>query len=231
MSLFRWRKIHFWSSLVLFIPFVLWTISGIGLALVNPDKMMGEKKPSPPIDLQLLSVVPHETEPVRRIRIVSYGKAKIPAYRIDFIDGRILVTDGRTGLPPITAAEAREIAEADFGGDVTSVEPVTEKYQMGFDYAGEVPAFRINFSNARTYVSASTGEIIARRDIYKTAFDLCWMLHTFKFTPPYKHGDGTRLLQILGILSTVVTISGIVLYAPYIRVWRARSKNRSPAGP
>lgn len=229
-----WRKVHFWSSLVLLVQSLLWILSGIGFAVIPRDEMNGarETRSQAPQELplsqvdrplsDLASALP-EGSRVTELSLRVHADSGSPTYRVR-LDGKKepVYFDARTAakLPQLSEERAREIALADFTGDaaISSVEWITQDDQKAYDYYGELPVYRVNFDNAkrtRIYICPFTGEILARRNVYKTAFDWCWTVHVFGYLD--RDVSGNVALIVMGGASLLVAVSGTVLYLPFLR--------------
>ena len=233
-----WRRVHLWTSLILLVQSLLWILSGIGFAVIPRDEMNGKSESRgagavglPLADVhvpleQLASTLP-EGSRVTEVTLRTHGETGKPVYRVRLAGAEEpSFYDAQTAapLPRVTEEAARRIAQADFSGDarITGVEWIEGDYQKGYDYYGELPAYRVNFGNAkgtRIYVSPFTGEILARRNVYKTAFDLCWNVHMFGYID--RDVTGNVALIVMGGVSLLVAVSGSLLYVPYLRRRRA----------
>lgn len=229
-----WRKFHFWIGLLLILQFALWVVSGLGFALVPRDEMDGlsesRQEPVPAIDLRGVTSLPSRIvgttavpARVREMRIAWHGLLARPVYVVR-LEGEAgpRVFDGETGtpVPQVTEDEAKEIARADFTaqGEVSSVEWIDRQYQKAYDYYNELPAYRVNLSNwkqTRVYISPFTGEIIVRRNVYKSLYDFFWTVHVFGYADRVVAGNVT--LIAIGALSLLVVLSGGMLYLPFLR--------------
>jgi uncharacterized iron-regulated membrane protein len=245
-----WRKLHFWLSLVGLVQMALWILSGVGFALLPDDEVQGlvssrGLKPVPisgeTVTVSALQVADILEERVGRnpviqkITLTNRVSNDRPMYVVklkDEPDPRLI--DACTGdeLSSVTELDATNIARRDFSGsgDVTGVEWVTEKYQKGFDYNGPFPAYRVNFSDrkhTRIYISPYTGQILARRNLYKTMRDLFWTVHVFGYLE--REVPTNMPLLIASVISLAAAMSGILIYIPHIRRRRFQPQPRSSA--
>lgn len=164
---------------------------------------------------------------VRRIRLES--RLGRPMMRVDFADGRddlsrhgrregrdpMLLTLAGDPLPLISREEALEQARLHMrnGEDVKNVELLHgRKKGWYYDYNGEFPVWRVDFDHwrkTRIYVSAYTGDIVGRRNINKTLFDICWTLHVFGYLDRNIYGN--MPLMIGGLFGVCLVSSGVYL--------------------
>ena len=180
-----WRKIHKWVGLILGLQFVLWTVSGAIMALLDMEKVGGHSSPAP---LEAASpwpatlVAPASFGPVEQLtlrRIVDR-----PIYELTR-NGTLQLLDAETGKPvTIDEPMARDIARQAFHHDaeITSVERLEKANLEAREHEG--PMWRVNFAdeeNSSAYVSATTGRpLVNRGDTWRT-WDFVWMLHNMDY--------------------------------------------------
>lgn len=214
------RKLHKWVSLAIGIQIFLWLLSGVMMAQLDPDKVSGDKwastataKPQPITQQALLE--PHQL-PIEQLEnalgIHLAMNRGIPVYRIERRGGVTLLdaTDGSV----ITFAQqfAQQLASADFTGEgaIVSIEPGEAPDMETRNSSG--PYWRVNFSdraNTSLYISASTGEILERRNGYWRVFDFFWMLHIMDYSG---HNNFNNSLIITVALTAIwLGISGFIL--------------------
>ena len=180
-----WRKIHKWVGLVLGFQFVLWTLSGTVMALLDSDKVGGHSATpmvataqawpadmvSPPIG--------QAVEGLTLRRIVDR-----PIYEIKDRQGVRLV-DARSGQPVlIDAALAEKIARDAFHHEsaATSIARLEKPNLEARAHSGAM--WRVNFTdeeNSSSYVSAETGRALVNRGDTWRLWDIAWMLHNMDY--------------------------------------------------
>lgn len=238
-----WRRIHFWSTLVVFIQLALWTLSGIGFGLLNPDRPVdispssGSVPPGPdpskikisPRDLPSilggrLPASPH----VIHLSVENRGLTGDPVYKIQ-VEGKSepRIVNAVTGeiLEPLSAEDAKTIAARGYGGTgtVAGVECIAEEYQKGYDYYGDLPVFRVNFSDrmhTRFYVSPFTGEIVLKRNLYNSTFNFFWTVHVFGYVDRQVYENVPMIL--FGAIAMISLTSGAVLHLQYFQTRKDR---------
>ena len=180
-----WRRIHKWVGLVLGIQFVLWTVSGAVMALLDMEKVGGHSAPAAvestkswPTDL-LDPASLGEVEGLVLRRLVDR-----PVYEVSREAG-IALLDARTGQPvTIDPATAQQVARQAFHHDakVVSVERLETPNLEAREHEG--PMWRVNFGdeeNSSAYVSATNGRpLVNRGDTWRT-WDFVWMLHNMDY--------------------------------------------------
>jgi hypothetical protein len=231
-----WRRIHFWFSLVVFLQLFLWVISGIGFSLVDPGKWSQKsdpnREPDPLLSLTEVKITAPEAVSVIRANLGSDPEVESLVLRNHRVTGQVVyeiqirnrkepfIVGTRSGnlMYRITEKEAGEIAARDFPGmePVSGVEWITEEYQKGYDYFGKLPVYRVDFSDfrrSRIYVSPFTGDILARRNIHKSVFDLFWTVHVLGYVD--REINGHIPLIVLGVLALICVLSGVVLHGQF----------------
>ena len=180
-----WRKIHKWVGLVIGLQFVLWTISGAIMALLDMEKVGGHSAPA--------AVRASDPWPSGLLDPASFGSVEKltlrrlvdrPIYEV-VGGGAPRLIDARTGQPiMIDAATAEGISRQAFHheGPVKSVERLEKANLEAREHEG--PMWRVNFAdeeNSSAYVSATTGRALVNRgDTWRT-WDFVWMLHNMDY--------------------------------------------------
>jgi uncharacterized iron-regulated membrane protein len=180
-----WRKIHKWVGLVLGLQFVLWTVSGAVMALLDMEKVGGHSSAAP--------VEAATPWPAALVAPASFGSAEQltlrrildrPVYELTR-NGTLQLLDAESGRPVIIDERmAKDIARQAFHhqAEVTSVERLEKANLEARDHSG--PMWRVNFAddeNSSAYVSATTGRpLVNRGDTWRT-WDFVWMLHNMDY--------------------------------------------------
>jgi uncharacterized iron-regulated membrane protein len=180
-----WRKIHKWVGLILGLQFVLWTVSGAVMALLDMEKVGGHSAAAP-----VEAVSPW---PGTLVAPASFGSAEQltlrrildrPVYELTR-NSTLQLLDAETGRPVIiNEGMAKDIARQAFHhkAEITSVERLQKANLEARDHEG--PMWRVNFAdeeNSSAYVSATTGRpLVNRGDTWRT-WDFVWMLHNMDY--------------------------------------------------
>jgi uncharacterized iron-regulated membrane protein len=188
MFLIRW--LHKWFGLVLGLQFLLWAISGTGMALLDHHKVMGEGATRP------AEAVAAPAEPLALSAVAAAVGAPILQLQLKPLQGRYVyeattpqgvrlvdAVDGREIR--IDEARARAIAVNRFTGfaPVKSIDLVDEVTMETRKHP--LPLWRVEFDDSeRTtlLVSATTGELIAAKDNTWRLWDIFWMIHIMDYT-------------------------------------------------
>ena len=180
-----WRRIHKWVGLILGIQFVLWTVSGAIMALLDMDKVGGHSAAAP---AEAASAWPTDLAPPERFGAVEGLVLRRildrPVYELSNASGLRLL-DARSGEPvSIDAVAAQAIARQAFHHQaaVTSVQRLEKPNLEAREHAA--PMWRVNFAdeeNSSAYVSAVTGRPLVNRGDTWRVWDFVWMLHNMDY--------------------------------------------------
>lgn len=186
------RKLHRWIGLLIGLQVLLWLSSGLVMALLNPAKVSGQwwarppAQPSPGLPpATILEPFELPSQHLQEASSVTLGEyAGRAVYRIRHSGGEILLNATDGSAITFGAGEARAIARRDFTGpgEVSAVTAGRSPNRETRNHHGAY--WRVDFSNAaRTsiYVSASTGDILERRNAYWRIHDFFWMLHIMDY--------------------------------------------------
>lgn len=218
----RLRRVHKWLALFVGLQVLAWTSGGFVMSFFDIQKVRGEhnireSKPQPLSDVEIL--LPLKTVfslfgPGEEILEIKLGRfLQRPVYRVAKGDGMTVLVDARTGemLSPLSQESALRVAREDFAGDgaPTKIELVTEK---NTEYRKDLPVWYVEFGDAENthlYVSAQTGEILARRNKTWRLYDFFWMLHIMDYRnrTDFNH----PLLVFASIIAVTMAVSGLVL--------------------
>ncbi len=171
------RKLHKWIGLLIGVQVLLWLISGLMISLLDPEKVSGKQWASTSVaesqTLESVTLLEPAELPAGRLKDAigisltqRHGK---PVYLVKRTDSETLVdaTDGSVVV--IDENEAEQLARKDFSGDgkIVSIERGMAPERETRDSQGAY--WRVNFSdrlNTAIYISASTGEILERRNSF-----------------------------------------------------------------
>lgn len=214
MFLIRW--FHKWFGLVLGLQFLLWAISGTGMAMLDHHKVSAEDaiRPSaavaaPAEPLALAAVAQAAGAPVVQLKLkplldryVYEATTPLGVRLVDAASGQEIQVD---------AAQARALAVSRFSGDapVKSVDRVDEVTLETRDLP--LPIWRVEFADKeRTtlLVSATTGDVLGAKNNTWRLFDIFWMLHIMDYTErqSFNHpliitvATGTVWLALTGLI-------------------------------
>lgn len=215
-------RFHIWLSWIVGLQIVIWVATGLFMALSPIETVRGEhlaRKPET-IDLRGVPVLlpgeiaAREKKPVERLLLKTWlGR---PTYEIHYADGRAALVDAASGkrLSPLTGTAAEMAARAVYAGgepmqEATRVDPKA----IPLDFRRDEPAWAVRFHNAVIstggtvfYVSAETGEVLARRTDRWRLYDLMWGLHIMDYGG--RTNFNTPWLIVVSALSLVSVLAG-----------------------
>lgn len=211
------RTLHKWFGLILGLQFVLWSISGAMMALIDHHQVSAEhsvREPAaltaPADALPLARVAQAVGGPILGLRLKALGDGFV--YEARTPSGVTLI-DARSGRQvPIDAARAGALAVAAFSGPepVASVRKV-EKADLETRKL-PLPLWRVEFGDAeRTtlLVSSTTGEVLARRNNSWRLWDVFWMIHIMDYTGRESFNHPLIITVASGVAWLV--LSGVIL--------------------
>ena len=179
-----WRKIHKWVGLILGLQFVLWTLSGAVMALLDSDKVGGHSE-APMTSTALAWPADLIAPPVGGVEGLTLRRiVDRPVYEVKDQQG-VRILDARSGQPiRVDAALASEIARDAFHhrSAVSSVERLAKANLEAREHGGAM--WRVNFTdpeNSSSYVSADTGRALVNRGDTWRLWDIAWMLHNMDY--------------------------------------------------
>jgi len=223
------RRVHKWLGLLIGLQFLLWTISGTAMALLDHDQVSGGHKPPaakpPPLPsggaawpriVETLGDVPVEAVALRPLlhrQIYEVGTGN-----------SVLLFDAATGKPlQVNAALARQVAEAGYEGEgrVAGVTRLTELSLAVRNH--ELPIWRVDFDDGQAssfYVSGTTAKLLERRNDSWRLWDFFWMLHNMDYLnrTSFNH----PLIVTLGFGAAWLAITGV--YLLFKSSWKAEAR-------
>lgn len=233
------RQAHKWIALILGLQLALWTLSGLGMAILPHDQVAGNHYRAATTTQPLTALLDDtlrtpdttDADAYHRVRLRTLNGRAV--YDVVTPEGSIL-TDAVTGERlTVDEALAKEIALTDYSGPGTikSTSLLSKSTLEIRDHSA--PAWRINFSDPEgtsIYVSASDGEILERRNHYWRTFDVFWMIHIMDYVSRSSFNHPLIILTALVVLW--LGVSGIALWWDSFRrndfnligKWRSRNQ-------
>ena len=179
------RRIHKWVGLILGLQFVLWTVSGAVMALLDMEKVGGHsaapaaaQAASWPTDIS----PPGLDGPVHGLTLRRVANRAV--YEVTDNSG-VRLLDARTGNQVnVDRGLAEQIARSAFHVSAP-LERVTRLEKANLEAREHKgPMWRVDFAdadNTSSYVSATTGRpLVSRSDTWR-AWDFVWMLHNMDY--------------------------------------------------
>ena len=217
------RRLHKWVGLVLGLQFLVWTLSGAAMALLDMETVAGGAVRS--------TAVPPPPAPGGWDRIrQSLGERTVTGIEVrPLLDRHVvevatpaatLLFDAADGRPVrINAQLAARIAAAAHpgGGAVRRVAALPELTLEVREHA--LPIWRVDFedeADSSFYVSAATGRLLERRNDSWRLWDFAWMLHNMDYANRTSFNHPLIVFAAIGILWLAVT--GV--YLLFRTAWR-----------
>jgi len=184
------RRVHKWVGLLLGLQFLLWTISGTAMALLDHEQVSGGHKPpaaeAPPLPGSG-AAWPRIVEAIGPTPIESVALRPLldrQVYEVGTGDS-VLLFDAVTGMPvQVNAGLARRVAAAGHEG-AGRVSGVTQLRELTLAVrTHELPIWQVDFDDEQAssfYVSGSTGKLLERRNDSWRLWDFFWMLHNMDY--------------------------------------------------
>jgi len=214
------KILHKWIGLMIGVQVLLWLLSGLVISVLDPDKVSGkhwtrtgnpEKQALGSGTLLEPAALPAALlEDALDIDLtILRGR---PIYLIRRVEGEIIADAADGSIIRTGKDEAAEIARRDFSGegDIVSIGQGMAPDLETRDSSGAY--WRINFSdpaNTAIYVSASSGEILERRNRYWRIHDFFWMLHIMDY--PGHENINNPLVITVALTAIWLGISGFLL--------------------
>ena len=190
LSPLLFRRIHKWIGLILGLQFVIWTISGAVMAVLDMGAVAGGPPPpraeaaSLPISSGAWPVVQRSLGAVHMTSLTVRPLLGRHVFEIGTPTGTRLFDVGTGNLVQVDAAFARRLAQASYtgAGSIKNVELLSEPTLAIREHEG--PAWRVDFADERNssfYISKATGRLLERRNDTWRIWDFVWMLHNMDY--------------------------------------------------
>jgi hypothetical protein len=236
----RWplvaRRFHKWLALVVGVQVLAWSLTGFYMVAIQISYIHGDhlvrKQAERPYDLaelvspsQIVTAAPAASE-IRLLRRLDQT-----VWRAQTPDGPVFF-DSKTGeqLAAPTERQIRTYARDLYSGDgaIVSTRLLTEAVpEMG---SRKPPYWQVEFagwSRPTLYLSAQTGELMAKRHAAWRMFDIAWMLHIMDYKD--RSNVNNLLLQVASWSAFSMAISGA-----WLLIWafpkRKKKKHQKVVG-
>ncbi len=213
------RRTHKWIAWLVGVQALLWMLSGLYMTAISIDTIHGDHLVHPADTTPLL----HSGRLLGADDLVARHPG-LTAFRLKRFMGRqvyevrdaqgVRLVDAESGasVGPLDAALAGRVARSFYRG-AAPVETVELLHQAPQEVSTRpLPMWRVSFrdrSETTLYLSATTGELLAKRHDLWRWFDVLWMLHIMDYES--RSDVNNRLLQVAAALGLGFSLSGVWL--------------------
>lgn len=218
------RRLHIWLGWLVGVPILFWTLSGLVMVVKPIEEVRGtDRRAGPP------ALAYPETLTPPRVAVPLTGLALEPqggrTVWIATFPGGTRRADPATGawLPPVTAAEARALADVAYTPD-SAIASVTRTPadRPPLDLRKRRPAWQVAFADGtHAYIDADTGQLLALRTRWWRVFDWMWGLHIMDLEQ--REDTSHPLLIAFAALALVTTVLALALLPLSSRRRRSRA--------
>ena len=218
------RLLHKWIGLIIGLQFLLWTLSGAGMALIDMDQVDGgARRESAPVQLGTTDGWPRVQAELAGTTVRSVSLRPLLnryVYEVGTSGGTVLFDAASGQRVSIDAAVAQQVAVAAYAGAeaVKNVAPLDRLAPAVREH--ELPIWRVDFNdpqNSSFYISGSTGALLERRNDSWRAWDILFMLHSMDYVnrTDFNH----PLIITVGFAAVWLAVTG--LYLLFRTGWRS----------
>jgi Na+-transporting NADH:ubiquinone oxidoreductase subunit F len=215
------RKLHKWLGLIVGLQVILWAVSGVLFAWLDPGDVRAEASVRT-IEPPVLAPASLQAEPTMwlgeypqqelyDIRAVALADRWV--WRVELQD-RVELRAIEDGAPvKLDDAWVRKLALARYGAS-GSLATATLQISPDIESRSKGPVWRVQFDDPQRtalYFAADDGRLIAARNGSWRIYDFFWMLHTMDYVG--RDNFNNPLIVSIGLAALWLTISGVVLLA------------------
>lgn len=218
------RRLHKWIGVLVGLQFLVWLGSGLGMSLLDPDRIAGTLQRAGPLEPPAWPTA--TVSPVDALRAAGRSTATLdsgwllqqPVYRLQSPQGTEVIDarDGRRII--IDPAIALRVAQAAYRGEGAAAAPVHLPHSLE-TRAHPDPVWRVDFGDAQDttiYVSADSGQVLEHRTATWRLFDVFWMLHIMDYAARVNFNN--PLVVGMGVGGLWMALSGVWLLLASFRL-------------
>ncbi len=223
---------HQGLGLLIGIQVFLWISGGFVMSVLPLEKVRGEDWITEPVAASMPTGQSLRAPDVVAVDLglADFDGAELrlwldqPVYQLSAA-GEDHLADAVTGqkLSPLTAGNAREVAQRDYAGPGTVAEVALLEEGLLEIRGRDLPLWRVGFDDSRhttIYVSPQTGEVVGRRNTIWRVYDFFWMLHIMDYSA--RDNFNNPLLVTCAVVAWFLATSGIWL----VVIWLKRKSRR-----
>lgn len=219
MKLAFWaRRAHRWIALVVGVQALLWTLTGLYMTAIPIELIHGDHlahvaaEPLSETAVQVDSGALSERYP----GLTGFKLKQLMGQTVYELHqgGKTILVDSSTGaeLPPLGEHQAQRVASSLYRGD-GSIQSMHLLKEAPSEVAKRpVPLWQANFSDrghTTLYLSATTGELLARRHSFWRVYDFLWMFHIMDYET--RSNVNNSLMRVAASIGLLFALSGIWL--------------------
>ena len=229
------RRLHKWVGLLVGLQFLLWLGSGLGMSLLDPERIAGSaQRAATPAARAWPAATLSPADALRAARqpaatLDSGWLLDRPVYRLQSTQGTEVIDAGSGRRIAIDPTLALQVAQAAYRGDGVPAAPQRLQHSLE-TRAHPDPVWRVDFGDAQDtsiYVSADSGQVLEHRTATWRLFDVFWMLHIMDYVARIDFNN--PLVVGMGVAGLWMALSGFWLLLASVRLhefipqrWRRR---------
>ncbi len=227
------RRFHKWLMLFVGLQFVIWSITGAYMVVLNIDYIHGDSL----VKQQSVSLTSADVNYELHQLYRDYPKAEMieltllldrAVYRFsENKQNYLLSADTGKLLSPISEDYASAVAKYLYEKpevNIRNISLISEN--PPFELNGRhLPVWRIDFDDFASpsfYINSHTGKLVTKRHTFWRLFDWMFSFHVMDYV---EEDPSNKLLLIFVVLSLMASIFGVVL--TYFRVFSSQDKKKS----
>lgn len=228
----RWLiRLHKWAALIIGLQVLAWVAGGLVMSAIPIEQVRGEhniSEQTAELDLTgvlapqdaaaMAGITPSTVElrPWLGRSVYEFGRDEEASLIVDAVSGET--------LSPIDEATAIAVARSDYAGEA-EIDSVTFFPEPTWESRRPGPSWRVDLADGegtRLYVSAATGEVIARRNDVWRVYDFFWMLHIMDYDE--RSNFNHPLLILSSLFALGMSLFGFILLFPWLGRMIARRR-------
>lgn len=218
-------RFHIWLSWIIGLQILIWIATGLFMALSPIEMVRGEHLVRKPEAVDLRANAVRSPGEILRAEKRSVEKLVLkiwlgqPTYELHYADGHAAMVDAQSGkrLTPLTRTAAVMAARTAYAGQASdAVATRVDPKAIPLDFRRDEPAWAVRFAGAYVqrggtifYVSAETGEVLARRTNRWRLYDFMWGLHIMDWRD--RENFNSPLLIAASVLALASALAGAAL--------------------
>lgn len=219
------RRVHVWLGWLVGVPILFWTLSGLVMVARPIETVRGTDRRAapPPLALPATLTPPRVAIPLTTLSLEPQGGRTV---WIATFPGGARRADPATGawLPPVTAPEARTLADVAYAPASPVVAVIrTPAGRPPLDLRKPRPVWQVAFADGtHLYIDADTGQTLALRTRWWRVYDWMWGLHIMDLRD--REDTSHPLLIGFAALALVTTLLALILLPLASRKRRLREQ-------